>query len=197
METANRQEMALILKQYKLPTGGVNYLSLMSIPSDERLPVMAKEDFKRTNMLIIGALTMAFESMNQKRGMNEFQILTLAEDIIDTSTEDNLSFQDLILFLQNLVRGKYKIAYESFDIPKFMELFEIYRQERHSELLRYRENEHLQFKGMGSAERSAKSEPLSEHFSKLGNTLHELKSQLRDERKENHVLKQAKEFYGE
>lgn len=180
-----------------MQNGAINYPVILSVPSSERLPVLAKADFTRLNMIIIAALTMAFEAMNMKRGMNEFQILNLAEEIIDTASEDNLSIEDLMLFLQNIVRGKYKLSYESFDIPKFMELFEIYRQERHSAFLRLREDEHLQHKGMGDAERDVKSNPLAEHFGKLGNSLHELKMQLNEKRKESSVIKQAKDFYGE
>lgn len=132
---------------------------------------------------------MAFEAMNQKRGMNEFQILNLAEEIIDTSSEDNLSFEDLMLFLQNLVRGKYKIAYESFDIPKFMELFEIYRQERHKTILELRENQHLQFKALGDANRSFSQDALSEHFGNFANTMSTMRENMKELKKENSVLK--------
>lgn len=175
----------------------MNYHAILCVPSSERIPVLSKVDYTRLNMIIIGALTMAFEAMNQKRGMNEFQILNLAEEIIDTASEDNLSIEDLILFLQNLVRGKYKIAYESFDIPKFMELFEVYRQERHASFLKLREDEHLQYKGMGDSNRTNNSDPLAEHFNKLGSSLHELRMSLSEQKKENNILKQAKGFYGE
>ena len=190
LEAGNKREVATILKRFKLPTGAPNYPVVFSIPSSERIPVLAANDFTRTNLVIIGALTMAFDSMNLNRGMNEFQILNLAEEIIDTSSEDNLSLEDLMLFLQNLVRGKYKMSYESFDIPKFMELFEIYRQERHGAISQLRENEHLQFKGLGDANRTSKGDPLSEHFSKLGDTISSLKNSLKETKKENHVLKQ-------
>lgn len=190
MEAGNKREVATILKQYKLPNGTAKFPAVFSIPTEQRIAAFASQDFTRANLVIIGALTMAFEAMNHKRGMNEFQILNLAEEIIDTSGEDNLSFEDLMLFLQNLVRGKYKIAYESFDIPKFMELFEIYRQERHLVILQYRENQHLQLKGLGDANRTSKGDPLSEHFSRLGDTISSLKSSLKETKKENNVLKQ-------
>lgn len=190
LETENKREVATILKQYKLPNGSANYPAVFSIPLNERLPALAAKDFTRLNLVIIGALTMAFEAMNLKRGMNEFQILNLAEEIIDSSSEDNLSLEDLMLFLQNMVRGKYQMSYESLDIPKFMALFETYRQERHASILRLREDLHLQYKGLGSAERTAKEDALSEHFSRLGDTLGTLKANMKELKKENHVLKQ-------
>ena len=198
LEAGNKREVATILKQFKLPTGAVNYPAVFSIPVTERIPALAAIDFTRVNLVVIGALTMAFEAMNQKRGMNEFQILNLAEEIIDTSSEDNLSLEDLMLFLQNLVRGKYKIAYESFDIPKFMELFEIYRQERHKTILELRENQHLQHKSLGNANRSCQSDALSEHFGNFANTMSTMREnikELRNQNKENVIAKKADKFF--
>ena len=198
MEEGNKREVATILRQFKLQNGAVNYPAVFSIPVNERIPALAAQDFTRINMVIIGALTMAFEAMNQKRGMNELQILNLAEEIIDSSAEDNLSFEDLMLFLQNLVRGKYKIAYESFDIPKFMELFEIYRQERHKTILELRENQHLQYKALGDANRSCREDALSEHFGNFANTMSTMREnlkELRNQNKENAVIKKADKFF--
>ena len=78
-----------------------------------------------------------------------------------------------------------------------MNMFDGYRDERHYALIQYRENEHLQYKGMGDNTRINKEDPLSEHFSRMANSLSELKSSLRSEKKENTVLKQAEKFYGE
>ena len=186
--------MATILKQFKLPEGTPNYPAVFSIPVNQRIPVLAAQDFTRINLVIIGALTMAFEAMNLKRGMNEFQILNLAEEIIDTSSEDNLSLEDLMLFLQNLVRGKYKLSYESFDIPKFMELFEMYRQERHKAILDLRENEHLQFKGLGDANRSHKTDALADHFGNFANAMATIRENMKELKKENKALKQVDKF---
>lgn len=194
MEEGDKQTANLILRRYKLQNGAVNYPMIFNINSGERIPQLAKQDFRRINMLIIGALTVAFEAMNLKRGMNEMQILDLAEAIIDTSSEDNLSLEDIMLFLQNMVRGKYEMSYESLDIPKFMKLFEIYRQERHSAMLEIRENQHLQFKGLGSAERSAKEDSLSEHFANFGGTLNTLRQNMMEMKKENQKLKDIDKF---
>jgi len=190
MEVGNKQQMALILKQYKAPGGATNFPAIFCIPSSDRIPILASEDFTRVNLLVIGALTMAFESLNLKRGLNEMQILDLSECIIDSASDDNLSLEDLMLFLQNMVRGKYEMSYESMDIPKFMRMFAIYRDERHRAIVDYRENQHLQFKGLGDANKTSKGDPLSEHFSRLGDTISNLKNSLKETKKENHVLKQ-------
>jgi hypothetical protein len=112
----------------------------------ERLPGMAKRDYKGTVALLVVALTKAFEAMNLSRPMNADQIIELAETILDSSGEDFLALEDVVLFLQGLTRGKYGLLYESLDIPKFMLLFEKYREERYQALQNFRDEQHSQNK---------------------------------------------------
>lgn len=186
--------MNLILRQYKEDSGAVSFPKVLSIPMNSRLPELAKTDFERILKLVVGAITVALENINLKKTLNALQILDLSEMIIDASGEDNLSMEDLMLFLQRLVKGEYNIPGAVMDMGTFMKLFEAYRQERHVRLLEYRENEHLQYKSMGDASRSAKEDPLSEHFSKLGDTLSGLKESLRETKKENQKLKDIDKF---
>lgn len=188
METGKHQQVNLILKQFKDDYGLVKFESVLSIPKEQRIPALAKQDFMRINMLIIGALTMAFKSLNLKNGLNEFQILDLSEAIIDTSQEDNLSFEDLMLFLQKLTRGEYEIS-ENMNIPKFMKVFEIYREERHQQLNNIRMDKHCSFKISGDANKSSKPNELSEHFSNMASRISELSSALREQKRENKDLK--------
>lgn len=191
METGNKVEMNLILRQYK-ENGVVNFPAILSIPSSDRIPQMAKKDPKRILMLIIGALTMAMESLNTKRRLNEFEILDLSETIIDSANEDNLSFEDLMLFLQKLTRGEYKTPAE-LDIPKFMEIFEIYREQRHQELHEFRYNQHLQYKSLGDATRVTQNDPLAEHFASMGDRMSIMKEQISKLKQENYSLKMDNE----
>lgn len=188
METGQLQEVNLILRQFKHETGLVKFESILSIPSKDRIPELAKRDFKRILMLTIGAVTMAFKSLNQKNGLNEIQILDLSEAIIDTANEDNLSFEDLMLFLQKLTRGEYEIG-ETMNIPKFMKIFEIYREKRWQELNRIRDEQQVQYKAFGNTGKNTKTDPLSEHFSSLGSRLSEMKESIGRLKDENKNLK--------
>ena len=188
MEAGKMPEVNLILKQYKDDVGLIKYESVLSIPTTDRIPALAKQDFMRINMLIIGALTMAFKSLNLKNGLNEFQILDLSEAIIDTSNEDNLSFEDLMLFLQKLVRGEYELS-ENMNIPKFLKIFEVYREKRWQELNRIRDEQHTQHKAFGSTGKNTKTDPLSEHFSSLGSRLSEMKESINRLKEENKNIK--------
>lgn len=109
---------------------------------------MAKNDYAKIAVLISAGLTLAFESMNLARPMKANQIADLAEIIIETSNEDNLAIEDVLLFLQKLIYGDYGKLYESMDIPKFMEKFEIYREERFQAMRTLREEEALQHKAL-------------------------------------------------
>lgn len=136
---------------------------------------MVKRNFGETLALIVVALTKAFEAMNLNRPMNDEQIVELAETILDSSNEDLLALEDVVLFLQGLTRGKYGPLYEAMDIPKFMEKFEVYRNERHVALLRVREEQHANFKAMGDTERISDSDSQEKDLTRLavGNYLRE------------------------
>lgn len=178
-----------------MPDGSANFPVLFNIPSKDRIASLARQDFTRINMLIIGALTMAFESMNLKRGMNEVQILDLSEAIIDSAEEDNLSLEDIVLFLQHLVRGKYEMSYESMDLPKFMKLFDHYRDERWKEGIRLRNDRHEQYKCMGDTGRTSQNNELAERFGSMCDRMHDLKAAMREIKKENEVLRKADKFF--
>jgi hypothetical protein len=192
MENGKHQEVNLILKQFKDEYGLVKFENVLKIPRDQRIPALANKDFMRINMLIIGALTMAFKSLNLKNGLNEFQILDLSEAIIDSSHEDNLAFEDLMLFLQKLTRGEYEIGAETMNLPKFMKLFEQYRQTRYEELRRIRDERHTQYKVCGDTGKSAAPDPLSEHFAGLGAKLSTMKRAIQNLKEENSSLKMDK-----
>lgn len=192
METKDMKTANIILRQYKSEGGGINFPAVLQIPSSERIPALAKQDFNRILMLIIGALTVAVENLNVKRRLNEIQILDLAEIIIDSSNEDNLAFEDLMLFLQKLTRGEYKLPAE-LDVPKFMETFEIFREERHQQYHTVVMEKHIQYKSMGDGSRSTQSDPLSEHFASMGERLSTMKNRISELKQENSSLKMDSE----
>ena len=118
----------------------------------------------------------------------------IAEEVLNSAGEDNLSLEDLVLFLQGMVRGKYGVM-DSMSVSKFMKLFDDYRDERTQAIREFRMNEHLQFKGLGDSNRSAQVDPLAEHFSRMANTITELKSSLREQKAENNTAKMAEQYF--
>lgn len=189
MATGNKREISEILREHKLSNGSPNYPTLFAIPTAHRITSLAKENFSETSVLIAAGITLATESMNLKTPMNGAQIVDLAEEIIDTASEDNLALEDVMLFLQGLVRGRYGPLYESMDIPKFMERFEVYRQERHEELIRARENRHLELKALGDPNRKQSTDPISQHLSDFSGKLAAYKDELKEQRAVNQRLR--------
>lgn len=180
LQTGNKAQLQVVLRDFKTQGGSVNYPAIFSIPSEQRLAKMAENDFAGTLSLVTVGVTLALEQLNLKFPMNALQILDLSESILDTSGEDNLSLEDLMLFLQQLTRGKYSPLYESMDVPKFMEKFELYREERHRAMVQLRENKHLEFKALGDTTRSIKPETaFEEHLSQFTTKLSHMKDELK------------------
>lgn len=146
MAQGNKQEVNIILKEFKQPDGNVYYPALFAIPSDYRLTTMAAKDYRKVAGIVTVGLTNAFESMNLSRPMKAAQIMDLTDTVLESAGEDNLSLEDLMLFMQKLTRGEYGSMYESMDIPKFMEKFEIYREERFKAITNIRDEQAAQHK---------------------------------------------------
>jgi hypothetical protein len=186
----NKQEINTLLRAYKAPNGSPNFPALFDIPSSCRLPELAKNNYDDTLDVVTAGLTLAIENMNLKRGLAPAQIMDLAEEIVDTANDDNLSFEDLILFLQGLTRGRYGELYESMDLPKFMNLFGKYRDERWEEGARLRDEKHLEYKSMGDPQRigsrmTAFDEHLAAYTTKLQAKNDEIR-ELKEERKRHY-----------
>lgn len=194
LQTGDKVAVQTILRSFKTQQGGVNYPVVFSIPTPERIAKLAENDFAGTLTIVAAGVTLAMEALNLKNPMNPLQIVDLADAIIDTAEEDNLALEDLMLFLQNLTRGKYNPLYESMDVAKFMEKFEIYRQERHEAVAEYRENKHLELTALGDASRTAKpASALDEHLAEFNTKLQNYKDELHLKKRENQELKKQKD----
>lgn len=135
--------------------GVVAFPKVLSVPTSERIPALAKTQEGRGDILIAltASLKSAFSNINLRVGLNEDQLIDLADAIIDQSGEDNLSLEDVLLFLQKLLVGDAGKIYDRMDVPTFFELFETYRQDRHEAVVRIREEQQSQHKSFGDPER--------------------------------------------
>lgn len=155
----DNETMNAILKTYQLPGGVVNYERLMQIPVGDRIPGLVKKySKKQIHLQATAVITLALEKINLRVPLNEKQIVELADMVIEQSGEDFLAFEDLVLFLQQLVRGEAGKIYDRMDIPTFFELFETYREKRHQAKLEHDWNHHLAVKGDGPSERLSEKE---------------------------------------
>jgi hypothetical protein len=154
VESGDKLEISANLKQYKYANGAVNYDAILRVPLGDRIPgLVLKAGLKTVHMALAAAVTMTMESLNLARPLTSNQIIDLVDILIDTAGEDYLSLEDIMLFLQQLVRGGSGTLFSAMDIPKFMQAFEKYRQQRHDEYHRLKEEQDAQFKCAPNASR--------------------------------------------
>jgi hypothetical protein len=173
------------LKKYKTDGGMVNFSALRDIPLSNRVYAVAKQDLGQAVKIIAVALTYTFESLNLTRPMNAFQILDLAEVLVEESESDNISFQDILLFLQRLARGYYPGLYEGMDMVKFMERFNHYRDERFQAFKQLRDEKDQYYKDLGDNNHHERYNP--KDTTAFGQMMEQYKTKAqtqRDERRE-------------
>lgn len=193
LEGGNQTEIKNRLAIFK-PGGKLSVLKTLEIPSEERIPALIKQEngFIRVAAVLGAYLKQAMENLNLRSNFNEDQLVNLIEMVIDESSYDNLGIEDVVLFLEQMVTGKSGVLYDRIDTPTFFQMFENYRQERHSALLKYRENKHLEYKGLGDPNRSTKKETaFEEHLSQFTNKLQTMKDELEEQKQENKRLRKG------
>lgn len=131
--------------------GTIVFNKLFEISLDERIPALSKTEDGKYQVLIAltASLKSMFSNINLRVGLNEDQLIEIAELVIDQSHEDNFALEDFLLFGHKFLVGEYGKIYDRMDVPTFFEFFEKYRQVRHESILAIREEEHAQFKSMG------------------------------------------------
>jgi len=143
--------LSVALRPYKLPNGATNYIEVLKIPQQDRIQGLIRNiGFETTHRLMGAAITVAMESLNISKPLNADQIIDLVDAIIDSSVEDQLALEDLILFLQKLVKGDFEDTNSRMDIPTFMRMFEIHRQDRYKTLKRHDYEQSVYFKSLGA-----------------------------------------------
>lgn len=151
MATGNSLQVAANVKQYKLQNGATNYLSVLKIPMQDRiLGLVEAVGLEAVYKQMAAAITVAMEGLNISKPLTATQIMELTDAIIDTAGEDALSLEDLILFLQKLVRGETGETYSRMDIPTFMKMFEKHRQQRYKALKDHEYEVSVYFKSLGA-----------------------------------------------
>lgn len=146
----NKLAITAYLSAFK-ERGAIKFEKVLDISMNDRIPTLVSKPEGRTEVLI--ALTVGlkslFSNVNLRVGLNEDQLVEIADLIIEQSFEDNLAIEDFLLFGQKFLVGDYGKIYDRMDVPTFFEFFEKYRQARHESMINIREEQHAQFKSMG------------------------------------------------
>lgn len=155
-------ELAKNLEQFK-ERGVVKFESVLSIPVKDRLPGLVEQYGKeQIHGLLIILLTDFANSFNLIRPMTPDQIVTCAFEMIETSYEDYLSIEDFTLFFQGAKSGKYGKVLDRMDQQTIFEMFEVYRQRRHENYLRIKEEKESNYKSLGGGIRTNEDKGMKE-----------------------------------
>lgn len=152
--------MPLVLASFR-EKGVVKYERALAIPMERRIPELTKtpEGRMQVSIAIASSMLSAFQHIDSAK-MSAETIKEIAEGIIDSSHEDQLSIEDVLLFLKDMLMGKYGKIRGAMDMPSFFEIFERYRDERYQTVRKIRWEEHLSYKSLGDSNRSFDQLPL-------------------------------------
>lgn len=124
------------------------------IPVKDRLPGLVETyGIDKVSAILAKAIQKTLANFNLRVGMNADQVMELSLQLIDSSNEDQLAFEDIMLFLDGMVKFKYGKVYDRMDMPTFFEMLEVYRDQRHQEFMRHKEEKESQFKAYGDTTR--------------------------------------------
>ena len=126
------------------------------VPVSERLPALKQMyGADKVAAVLSVQITRTLNNFNLRVGMNSEQITDLSYAILDEAEQDQLAIQDILLFLDGMVKFKYGKVYDRMDMPTFFEMLEKYREERHLAFINGKDEAHAQFKAMGDSNRTS------------------------------------------
>ena len=126
------------------------------VPVSERLPALVKMyGNDKIAAVLSKSVTRALNNFNLRVAMTPEQITDLCYAILDEAEQDQLAIQDVLLFLDGMVKYKYGKVYDRMDMPTFFEMLEKYREERHLAFMNGKDEAHAQFKAMGDSNRTS------------------------------------------
>jgi hypothetical protein len=129
---------------------------IQQIPVKDRLPGLVNTyGMDKVSAILAKAINRALSNFNLRVGMNADQVMELSLQLIDSANEDQLAFEDIMLFLDGMIKAKYGKVYDRMDIPTFFEMLENYRDERHRQYVRFKDEQNAQFKSSGDQNRSS------------------------------------------
>ena len=150
----------LVVQNYQ-QEGNVKFDTLLSIPLSERIPGLVESYGKKT---VHRLLVMILQEFNNKLALPKAKKLTATRisvtacELMLTAYEDQLSLEDVILFLQRTKAGLYGPIKNLVLASVLFDKFEMYRQARHDVYLKFKEARDAERKALGATPRSS-SEP--------------------------------------
>lgn len=188
------ENVSAITRQY-VQAGQIQFDKVLSISLHARIPNLTHVYGYEAIHKIVAALLKSFnDSMNLIRPMTDEQIFDCSEALVMTTEEDQLSIEDYVLFFKGAKEGKYGKVLDRMDQQTVFSMLEEYRQERHRNFIRIKEEKETALKSMGATERTNQPNPIAESMVQLGGRLNHMKEQLREQREMNRMKTFEKGF---
>lgn len=182
----SNQDRVFEIMQTYTHRGMVKFDEVLQISLYARVPNLTHVyGFKNIHKLMGAMLTAFNESLNLIRPMTADQIFECSRDLVMTSEEDQLAIEDYVLFFKGAKEGKYGRILDRMDHQTIFSMFEEYRQERHRQMIRIKDEKHQALKGTGTTERTNNPDPISESLCNLQGRLGELKDKLKEQKEIN------------
>jgi hypothetical protein len=183
-----------VSNQY-IERGVVQFDKILSIPACSRVPNLTHVYGFETLVKLVAVLLASFNnSLNLIRPMNDEQVIDCATDLVMTTEEDQLSVEDLVLFFKGAKEGKYGRILDRMDSQTVFAMMEEYREQRHREYVKIKDEKHANLKSMGPTERTNNPDPIAEKMCDLVGKIGRLKEQLKDQREINRMKKFEKDL---
>jgi hypothetical protein len=150
----------LVVQNYQ-QDGTVKYDALLSIPLSERIPGLIETYGKKTMHRLLLMILTQFNGqlpLPRAKKLTDTKLSVAACELMLTAYEDQLSMEDVILFLQRAKAGLYGPIKNLVLTSVLLNKFELYRQARHDVFQKLKEARDAEFKNLGAVPRSS-SEP--------------------------------------
>lgn len=183
------EKVSEIIRQY-VHGRHIAFDKVLSISMHGRIPNLTHVYGYQAIHTIIAALLKKFnDSLNLIRPMTDEQIFDCSEAMVMTTEEDQLSIEDYVLFFKGAKEGKYGKILDRLDQQTIFTMLEEYRQERHQQFVRIKQERETEFKSMGATERTNEPNPIAESMVQLGGRLNQMKEKLKEQREINRMKK--------
>lgn len=145
----------LILKQYEI-NEAIRFDLLWAIQESDRIPALTNEFGKKRIHNLMSTVLREFclsIPLPKAKKLNDTRTNACACDIMIRAEEEALSMEDIILFFERAKKGKYGPINKYLTHQLINEKLEMYLEDRRQAFIKFSEEKHLQYKGMGPADR--------------------------------------------
>lgn len=186
-------QVAANLRQYQ-SQGVIAFDKVLSIPLTGRIPHLTHVyGLENLHKLMIILLTRFNNDLNLVRPMSATQVTACAFELVMTTEEDFLSIEDYLLFFKGAKEGKYGRILDRLDHQTVFALLEEYREQRHQANRQIQESRHIEYKGLGPADRTNQPSDMDEALHNLTGRISQLKERLQEQKDINKLKTWGKE----